>query len=231
MPKTTRFQQVNPISVANFNPIAPIYDALAALVFGQSLRRAQAHFSVNIPPEATILILGGGTGWLLEAVLTGCQPRQVVYLEPSGQMLTLAKRRVARLLLAQRLAQRVEFRCGTQAAIGPHEQFDVIMTPFVLDLFLSTTLQQAVLPQLWRAMHPQGLLLATDFDRPKTTGQRWLLWLMYRFFRLTTGIEARQLPDWVLLLTNAGFRIDHRMAFRNGQLLAIQAVRTSLSPR
>ena len=46
-----------------FNSIAPVYDALATLVFGRSIRNAQLCFLGDIGYRGKVLILGGGTGW------------------------------------------------------------------------------------------------------------------------------------------------------------------------
>ena len=86
-----------------------------------------------------ILIVGGGTGWLLQQVLTHCQPNRVVYLEASAKMLALASRRV----INHNVAGSVVFRVGDETCLKPDESFDVIMTPFVLDLFTGKYLQSA----------------------------------------------------------------------------------------
>lgn len=198
--------------MSNFNGLARIYDALAFAVFGRVLHRAQVHGLLAVPTGAKVLILGGGTGQLLPDVLNRIQPRQVVYLEASIRMLHLARRR----LRTHPLADRVRFRHGTEADLLPNEQFDVVVLPFVLDLFTTETLRQSLLPRVLVALRPGGWLLVTEFEPGRTWGQRILLWLMYRFFRLTAHIEARRLPDWVGALTDVGLHQEQRMPFRQG---------------
>ena len=48
----------------NFNYIAPFYDTLCQLVFGQRVKNAQIESLKFIPANSTILIAGGGTGWI-----------------------------------------------------------------------------------------------------------------------------------------------------------------------
>lgn len=180
-------------SDSGFDRVAPFYDALARLVFGNVLNEAQAAFLPVVMPEAKILIVGGGSGWLLEQILTTCAPRKVVYLEASGRMLHRARRRV-------REDGRVHFRHGTERSLLPDEQFDAVFTPFVLDLFSEKRLVGHLLPSLYAALRPGGKWFCTDFFRPDTAWKAFLLQSMYRFFRLTASIEARRLPDWPRLL-------------------------------
>jgi ubiquinone/menaquinone biosynthesis C-methylase UbiE len=189
-----------PKAGGDFNRIAPIYDALAFAVFGRGLQRAQAVFLNKISVDASVLIVGGGTGWLLEEVLRTCQPKRVLYLEASAQMLARASRRMVR----HSVLGSVEFRVGTETSLKPAERFDVILTPFVLDLFTEKTLRARFIPQVLNTLNPGGLWLVTDFVQPRRSWQKLLLWIMIRFFRLTAGIETQTLANWQQLLAEAG---------------------------
>ena len=185
---------------ANFNWIAPIYDGLKTAVFGRSLERAQTVFLDQIPPGATVLIVGGGTGWLLEPLLAQGHTSRIVYLETSGQMITRASRRV----LDRQLLGTVEFRLGDETTLPPDVCFDVVMTPFVLDLFTAQSIRQRLLPRLRQALRPGGQWLITDFVVTANGWQKALIQGMVYFFRLTAGIETRQLVDWQPLLAESG---------------------------
>ncbi len=78
----------------SFDWIAPYYDWLTRLVFGRSIRRAQRHFLGQIPPGARVLVVGGGTGWLLVDLLKRPAVTHVTYLEASAVMLRLAQQKV-----------------------------------------------------------------------------------------------------------------------------------------
>lgn len=184
----------------NFDWIAPVYDALAFCVFGRGLQRAQVVFLNQIPVGATILLVGGGTGWLLEQVLVQCQPRRVVYLEASAQMVARASRR----MLRRGALGAVDFRVGDETSLTANECFDVILTPFVLDLFTEQTLQVHIIPPLKNALIAGGVWLVTDFVQPQMGWQKILLWTMIRFFRLTANIQTRQLANWRRALAEAG---------------------------
>lgn len=188
-----------------FDFVAPIYDALAFVVFGRRLQQAQTVCLDQMPAGASVLIVGGGTGELLGHVLNRCRPQRVLYLEASAKMLARASRRMIR----SGSTGTVEFRLGTEADLRPDECFDVLMTPFVLDVFTETTLTSRVIPRLRAALEPGGQWYVTDFVRTTVWWQRALLWTMIRFFRLTAGIEAGQLTDWPRALTNAGLTLTY----------------------
>jgi tRNA (cmo5U34)-methyltransferase len=197
-----RSMEHTPAGKPNFDWVAPFYDFLAFLVFGHRLRRAQVVFLNQIPTNAHILIVGGGTGWLLQQVLIHCQPNQVVYLEASAQMLARASKRV----INHNVAGSVVFRVGDEMSLKPQESFDVIMTPFVLDLFTEQYLQSGLIPQLQKVLNPSGLWFVTDFVNPRIGWQKLLLWTMIRFFRLTAGIKTVELADWQKLLAESGLQ-------------------------
>lgn len=198
----------------NFDWIAPVYDALAFVVFGKRLQQAQVVFLNQIPVGASILLIGGGTGWLLEQVLTRCQPKRVVYLDVSAQMISRASRR----MIQRAVLGSVDFRVGDETALSPNEHFDVILTPFVLDIFTEKTLQEKFIPSLRNALKPGSLWFVTDFIETSVWWQKLLLWVMIHFFRLTAGIEVRKLADWQRLLAEAGLIRQNHQPQLNGMV-------------
>lgn len=117
-------------------------------------------------------------------------------------MLALASKRV----INHNVAGSVVFRVGDETCLKPEESFDVIITPFVLDLFTEEYLQAALIPQLQTVLNPDGLWFVTDFVNPRIGWQKLLLWTMIRFFRLTAGIETAELADWQRLLAESGLQ-------------------------
>jgi tRNA (cmo5U34)-methyltransferase len=208
-----------PASPTGFDRVAWCYDALSSLVFGSALQRAQRAALVGLPVGSPhVLILGGGTGWVLLEVLRLRPQAVVLYLEASPNMLARARARLAREC-PQALAQ-VEFRHGTQGALGPNERFDALITFFVLDCIARPDLAGA-LAQLRACQRPNAPWLLADF-RPARRGWRWvLLGLMYTFFRLTTGLRARELPDLAAALVRLGLHPVHRARFYAGAVEAV----------
>lgn len=189
---------------SGFDVVASFYDPLARLVYGRSLRRAQqAALEAGLPAsEGRVLIIGGGTGWVLGEVLRRRPSAQVLYLEASPQMLHRSRAWLAKTL-PQHIGQ-VEFRLGTEAALGADEQFATVVTFFFLDLFEPHRLRRLV-QRLHAALAPGGAWLLADFAAPQRWWHALLLGLMYWFFGLTTGISARRRPPIEAELRRLGF--------------------------
>jgi len=81
----------------NYDRIATNYDRLSRLVFGKSIIRAQQALLPFVSSPARILIVGGGTGWILEEIAKHCPSGLAIdYVEISSNMLDLARRRDCR---------------------------------------------------------------------------------------------------------------------------------------
>ena len=138
-----------------------------------------------------VLIVGGGTGWILEELSKlKKQNISVVYVEKSSAMIKLAKKKKYENI-------NVEF---IEAAIEDYtsaEKFDVIITPFLFDNFLQEKIE-TVFAKLNDLLKPKGFWLYADFVNDQQNKKRWqqfLLKSMYFFFRLTAKIETQELID------------------------------------
>jgi spermidine synthase len=78
----------------NYDNSASFYDGLSRLVFGRTLIAAQVAFLSSIPKNAKVLIIGGGTGWILEEI-TRLYPSglTITYVEISANMMALSQKR------------------------------------------------------------------------------------------------------------------------------------------
>ncbi|TGE25434.1 class I SAM-dependent methyltransferase [Hymenobacter aquaticus] len=201
---------------AGFDRVAAFYDPLARLVFGDALRRAQQWALQALPAgRPRVLIIGGGTGWVLGEVLQRQPEARVLYLEASAVM--LAKSRETLLRQHPQRAGQVEFRLGTEQALQATESFDAIITFFFLDLFAPERLR-AILSRLNQARRPAAPWLVADFRPARPLWQRGLLAAMYGFFRLTTGISGRQMPDLGRELAAFGLRRQQQQLFFRGMV-------------
>ncbi len=200
--------------------MAPFYDGLAAAVFGGSLRRAQAWaVQDGLPANARrVLFIGGGTGLVLPAVLARAPNARVIYVEASAAMLARARAGLARAVPAATVA-RVTFLLGTEADVPPDAGFDAVLTFFFLDLFPSAELP-AVIDQLSALVAPTATWLVADFAPPQRAWQRGLLTVMYRFFRLTTGLRNQRLADWPGALAAAGWEVGSERYLVGGAVRA-----------
>jgi tRNA (cmo5U34)-methyltransferase len=197
-----------------FDRVAAFYDPLSRLVFGNALRRAQQAALAGLPTgRPRVLIIGGGSGWVLGEVLQRRPDARVLYLEASALMLANS-RETLRQAAPAHLSQ-VEFRLGTEQALQPAESFDAIITFFFLDLFEPTRLR-AISSRLNQARRPQAPWLLADFCPARAFWQHALLKLMYSFFRLTTGISGRAMPDLHQELSTFGLQVRQRQLFLRG---------------
>lgn len=172
----------------HFDKIAFIYDALASLVFGKKIKESQSHFLQKIPDHSIVLILGGGTGWILVELFKQKPNCEVFYIEASSKMIELAKRKINDSFP-------VHFIHGTEQDIPALVKFDVVITNFFLDMFPDSALKQ-VIEKIESSLSSTSIWIATDFVDNKKWMHSFLLKLMYWFFQLACKIEAKKLPDW-----------------------------------
>ncbi|RYE26609.1 MAG: class I SAM-dependent methyltransferase [Sphingobacteriaceae bacterium] len=172
----------------NYDAVARFYDGLAKLVFGKALIKAQRFLVENISAEKNILIVGGGTGWILEEFAAYTSDLQIVYVEISAEMLRLARQK----------------DCGKNAVIfvhsaiedyQPDQSFDVIFTAFLFDNFVENRIK-SVFNQLHQSLKPGGKWLLSDFRVEKNLAGLWqnmILQTMYWFFGWLCKVEAKKL--------------------------------------
>lgn len=203
----------------DFDLVSPVYDALAGLVFAGAIRRSQIALLPELQSAERVLIIGGGTGWFLYELLARTPARHVVYLELSREMIERS-----RTLIAQRAPEwlsRVEFRHGTQADLAQGEQFDVIATNFFLGCFNDENCAR-VIAELYPHLAARGKWLYVDFVYPR--GGLALLCalvlfkVMYLFFNVFSGLEARRPPRAGPGFAQVPLRTTEQRTFYSGMI-------------
>ncbi len=197
-----------------YDNVAFFYDALARLIFGRQQLSAQEFLIKHIPENARVLIVGGGSGWILEAIArqrpTGFA---ITYIDASGKMVALAKKKNTAgnsiTFITADIAQ-------TQLATA---SFDVVITPFLFDNFTQPICDE-VFNKLHLSLHKNGIWLFTDFQQPALGRHRLLLRAMYLFFGITSGIKARGLPDTGGLFAAAGYSPVVQVQLMGGFIVA-----------
>jgi ubiquinone/menaquinone biosynthesis C-methylase UbiE len=173
---------------ANYDNSAWFYDHLSKLVYGKALIRSQVYLLKHIPKNSTILIAGGGTGWILEEIAKiHSSGLTITYAEISSKMIALSINRNAGNNKVIYINEPVENLPG-------ETQYDVVITPFLFDNFTEATLQK-VFAYVHGRLKPTGRWLNTDFKPTGKWWQKFLLKSMLLFFRVVCRIEARELPD------------------------------------
>jgi ubiquinone/menaquinone biosynthesis C-methylase UbiE len=190
-----------------FDHIAGLYDILARIVFGEHIVHAQHYFLKDIADGSKVLILGGGTGWLLAELLSRNPNAEVWYVEASQQMIALSREKIND-------KGNVHFIHGTEQDIPAEISVDMVITNFYLDLFSSEALAK-ILPEITTRMKENTRWIATDFVYQGKWWQSALLQIMYWFFRTVGAIESTRLPLWQAALRQAGWiPVKEKMFFR-----------------
>ena len=174
----------------NYDKIAGHYDTLSRLVFFKSQVNAQINQLRYIQENSHVLIVGGGTGWILEELSKTYKGLKIVYVEISAKMIALSQKRSYK-------NNQVEFVNIGIEDFKTDVVFDVILTPFLFDNFAEQRAAK-VFAQLNEYLKKDGLWFQVDFSLNKTNGNWWKLLLlrsMYSFFKLFGIVEAHQLID------------------------------------
>ncbi|MGY3052937.1 ubiquinone/menaquinone biosynthesis C-methylase UbiE [Pedobacter sp. UYEF25] len=189
--------------MSNYNGIAKYYDVLAKLVFGNSQVNAQKQQLVYICENDKILIVGGGTGWILEEITEKFRDGLVIdYVESSNRMIEISKKR----FIGRNLVNYHHFSVENLVEV---EKYDVVISAFLFDNFLENdALNNFVI--IHRSLKMEGLWLFTDFHLDQNRSVNWrnmLVKAMYLFFRLVADVKPRDIPDMKPLFQQYGYRI------------------------
>lgn len=199
-----------------FDRVARIYRGLEWIVYGGDLQRARlAH--LDVAGEPAVLLLGDGDGRFLEALLREAPGAEVDVVEASAGMIELARRRVPN-------GAEIVFHQIEIAEFVPCKPYDLVVSHFFLDCFDRVQIERIV-NALTVCIREGGSWLISDFQIPaggvlKRSRARFLLWVMYRFFRAATGIAARELVDPDPILRAAGLGLASRVESNLGFLRA-----------
>ncbi len=189
-----------------FDFLAPIYDGLARLVIGGDIVNSQLHFLKHFSGCSCLLILGGGSGWLLEYLCKNNSELEIHYIDISSRMIEAAKNKIGD-------RKHIHFILGTEDDI-PNHQFDGVITNFYLDMFNQRSLSE-VIKKIKRSLTNEAHWVVTDFINNRKT-HAIKLWCMYRFFRIITQIEATQLADWQSEMVKNDCILLASKTFKNG---------------
>ena len=176
-----------------YNFIAPYYLFFVKLVFGDLLFKAQTHFLTKDLDNQQILIVGGGRGELLSFCLSQYPTTRITYVDSSSKMIELSEKRVS--IQDQ---TRVDFQCKSIFEWDTSLTFDLVLLPFVLDLFSEINCL-ALLRKTKAILHEEGSLIVTDFSKNPAKFQKALVGLMYLLFNSVGATERSKLPEFYAL--------------------------------
>jgi len=191
----------------NCDRIAAPYRWLEYLAFGRALERRRFRFLDDLRGAQRALILGDGDGRFL-ARLAAASQSSIDYVDSSGRMLELARRRAQTSRIAYHHADALTL------PLAPSE-YDLIVTHFFLDCLNERDLEHLI-ERVARTARPGALWIVSEFRQP-----RWatpLLAALYLFFRITAGLATRRLTDHRPLLAKRGFQLKCEEAAHLGLL-------------
>jgi cyclopropane fatty-acyl-phospholipid synthase-like methyltransferase len=207
-----RFTGIKESETNAYCRIARYYDGLSRLVFGSSIARSQMMYIPAIPEESNVLILGGGTGWLLEDLLLKRPRCNYWFLDSSLEMIKMASRRVG-------YDKRVRFIHGKLDHIPEEVDYDVVIANFFFDQFSDQDLH-LILKELAEMMAEHGVLIVTDFVGERVW-QKIFLKIMYCAFTAIGAVVVTALSDWDALIRDNGFSVAGTERFYGGFIRSV----------
>lgn len=204
-----------------FDRLAFIYDLVVWLVFGNKISNLKKTFLEPLTKAENAIIIGGGSGKILEYALQSDIATNFVYAELSERMIEKTKSRISTTDLS-----RIEF-CDDFEPKLRENKFDYIILPFVLDCYRNRDVK-AMLSQFSAALTENGSIVFFDFNLSKEDGfepKQWktaFIKLLYTFFHLATEIPAKKLPSFSRHFSEAGFYRGRTTLISKGWIQAIE---------
>lgn len=192
----------------NYDNVAPYYNMLSRLIYGDAILQAERFLVNAISANSFILIVGGGTGQILEEISKKYESGlQITYVDISAKMIELSKKRVIG-------NNRVNFINQAIADVAFNHRFDVVITSFFFDNFSACT-AKLIFDKIHTLLKPEALWLFSDFQLSEKNSlwQKLLLNSMYFFFRFLCGIEASHLPDTDFLFQKYKYQCIFKQTF------------------
>lgn len=190
----------------HYSFLAPFYNRLTKLVFGDQLMLAKTNFAENLSRKR-ILIIGGGDGLdyqEFQDLLSG------EYWEISQAMLSKAKINLAESDLT--------FHLGFFQATNEKE-FDEVWLHFVLDTMKDKEIS-SLLGEIRKSVKPEGTIYLADFFAPKNLYQQFLNRSMITFFRIVTNHKRASIPDYERIFLVNNWKRNSEKEFLKGWVKA-----------
>ena len=189
-----------------YSLLAPFYNRLTKLVFGDQLKWAKTCFAENLSGKK-VLIIGGGDG--LDYRI--CQDEfEGEYWEISRSMLQKSKINLEESGLS--------FRLGFFQAEKVNV-FDEVWLHFVLDTMRDEEIE-SLLQEIRKSLKPNGKIYLADFFMPQSLSQRVINWNMITFFRLMVNHKRANLPDYEEILQRQNWVKNSEKEFLKGWVKA-----------
>lgn len=184
----------------DYNRISGFYDRLKQWQFGRQLELNESYFLKEIS-EKSILVVGCGSAGFLEYI--NADYKSLVLLDKSEKMIRHARQNAKK----HHKKSNITFSQGDFMNFESQAEFDIISMPYFLDLLKNDAISEAI-SRAHVLLKNEGFLIISDFDQKlsRGIGDSFIIWLMYRFFRLTTGIQRMTTPEYELFMSKDQWR-------------------------
>lgn len=189
----------------NFNFVASFYDILAELVFGTSIHNANICHLNEIAKTDEVLIIGGGTGKILNKVP---ECATITYIEKSWKMIKRSKR--------WKGTNQINFMNRDFFEFESDHRFNVIVYPFLLDCFSEENLKIAISKTV-KFLDHGGKLIVIDFQ---PNHSKWLIRLMHVFFRILANLESKKLKDIHHFIQESCLQMEKEQFFHKNMIFS-----------
>ncbi len=136
--------------VREYDRLAPDYDRRWSFYIGATIRETLGR--IDLQPDDRVLDVGCGTGVLLEALSNTTSGAQLAGVDPSADMLAVARERFdGTIVLKQGHAEKLPF---------PDEVFDVVISTNAFHYFRNPL---GALQEMYRVLAPNGRIAITDW--------------------------------------------------------------------
>ncbi|HWD92442.1 MAG TPA: class I SAM-dependent methyltransferase [Verrucomicrobiae bacterium] len=198
----------------SFDLLAPHYRWIEFVSAGEQLQQCRTALLERVLKSKKVLIFGEGNGRFLAECGRQLPDAKITVVDASARMLALAQRRLAGQGTS---STGIDFICADALTwTPPAREFDLIVTHFFLDCFRREQVEMLI-GKLAQAAAPRANWLLADFQVPASglarQRSRLILWMLYRFFRVTTGLPGSVLTPPDDFLRQNGFALRERRLY------------------
>ena len=185
----------------NYNSIAGIYDPIKTLIFGKSLILNEVQI-INKLKFRNLLVVGCGSSEFLEYINLD-KIERIVLLDSSKKMCEISSKRVVKL----EIEHKCEVIFQNFNKWSSEDTFDAISFPYILDCLSDQEIDQFI-EKSYDMCSETGKLVISDFKASQGhfSFSNLLIPLMYIFFKLTSGINRKYIPDYSKHINNKNWK-------------------------
>jgi ubiquinone/menaquinone biosynthesis C-methylase UbiE len=199
-----------------FDRLAGFYDGMMHFMLGGVVKDSQRCFLDKLPPQPSIFIIGGGTGWILKEIWNIRPKALITYLEISPKMLAQTQKNIPKDKISQ-----ITLCLGDESQIPFSKSFDAVCSFFFIDLFPSPK-AETITQRFLNCLKPSGILLYADFEA-EGKNRKWrkhLIRLMYLVCGLFCKLENKFYWNYTSVLTKNHFCLKDSKVFFYGLVRA-----------